>query len=365
MATSREGQAAGVARLSLRRSKSFLDRALFRAITFVFLGCALNNVSLELLINSDLGIGNTITASQFVFISLFGLITHLQYRDGSLYLQERRSPIGFFFKTTSVFVIVSLINNVVFIFNISIPFHMLFRSCSLVVSMGLGLFVYKKQYTKHQIISCLLITTGVLVATLADSVVQSNCCDAPGVHLDSGRSPGTDHWKGILPWMLGVTLLLISLILSSILGHWQEWGYQQYGRYPQENMFYSHLFSLPFFLFLAPDIISRLPALITRSTDVYIPYLNIPLPYSLILAGNIVSQYICVRGVHDVTCLSTTLTCTFTLTIRKFVSLLISVVFLGNTLTLFHWIGAILVFAGTILYSLPRKLLMHDREKVE
>lgn len=81
------------------------------------------------------------TASQFVFIALVGLVTHL---DRRLRLKPRHSPFSFVLATTAVFLTVSIINNVVFKYNISLPFHMIFRSCSLVVSLLLGLTVFGK-----------------------------------------------------------------------------------------------------------------------------------------------------------------------------------------------------------------------------
>lgn len=118
-------------------------------------------------------------------------------------------------------------------------------------------------------------------------------------------------------------------------------------------MFYSHLMAAPFFLFLASDIGPRGAALLQSSP---IDLLGVGLHPGLILLVNVVSQWVCVQSVYDVTALSTTLTCTFTLTIRKFLSLIISVVFLGNAFTLLHWLGTAMVFGGTVLYSLPADL---------
>jgi solute carrier family 35 (UDP-xylose/UDP-N-acetylglucosamine transporter), member B4 len=208
------------------------------------------------------------------------------------------------------------------------------------------------RYNRYQVISCLLITAGVIVATFADSIVQIGCCGNDDIRSSTNTSRSLE--SGLFTWFIGVSLLTISLVLSSILGHWQESGYRKYGRYPQENMFYSHVFALPVFLLLAPDIATRLPALISQPSPFSIPVIDTPLSYSAIMVINLLSQYVCVRGVYDITCLSTTLTCTFTITIRKFLSLLISGIFMGNNLTLLHWAGAGLVFIGTVLYSTPR-----------
>jgi UDP-xylose/UDP-N-acetylglucosamine transporter B4 len=51
-----------------------------------------------------------------------------------------------------------------------------------------------------------------------------------------------------------------------------------------------------------------------------------------------------------VTGASGALTTTLTLTIRKFVSLVISIIYFRNPFTLPHWAGSILVFLGGIVY---------------
>lgn len=41
-----------------------------------------------------------------------------------------------------------------------------------------------------------------------------------------------------------------------------------------------------------------------------------------------------------------TLTCTLTLTIRKCISLVISILYFRNPFTIYHWLGSTLVFLG-------------------
>lgn len=45
------------------------------------------------------------------------------------------------------------------------------------------------------------------------------------------------------------------------------------------------------------------------------------------------------------------LTVNLVVTLRKFLSLLLSVVYFDNAFTVFHWSGTILVFGGTLLFS--------------
>ena len=52
---------------------------------------------------------------------------------------------------------------------------------------------------------------------------------------------------------------------------------------------------------------------------------------------------------------SSALSTTFTLTLRKFVSLILSIIYFRNPFSLFHWIGTLFVFGGSVVYSLGRK----------
>lgn len=49
--------------------------------------------------------------------------------------------------------------------------------------------------------------------------------------------------------------------------------------------------------------------------------------------------------------MTSSLTGNLTLTVRKFVSLIVSVVYFKNDFTPLHWAGASLVLIGTVLYT--------------
>ena len=68
------------------------------------------------------------------------------------------------------------------------------------------------------------------------------------------------------------------------------------------------------------------------------------------LAGNVVTQYICIRSVYILTSECTSLTVTLVVTLRKFMSLMFSIFYFQNPFTLYHWIGTVLVFGGTLVF---------------
>ncbi|KAJ1805937.1 golgi uridine diphosphate-N- acetylglucosamine transporter [Coemansia sp. RSA 2523] len=90
----------------------------------------------------------------------------------------------------------------------------------------------------------------------------------------------------------------------------------------------------------------------------------ISVPYLWIsLLVNVLSQWACASGVHQMTSMSSSLTLNVVLNLRKLVSLVISVLLFQNPVTPGMMAGCMLVFAGTFAYSkfrpvvaVPKKL---------
>ncbi len=68
------------------------------------------------------------------------------------------------------------------------------------------------------------------------------------------------------------------------------------------------------------------------------------------IALNLLSQLVCVTGVYQMTSSSSSLTTTLAITVRKFVSLILSIVYFGHHFGGLHWTGAVLVFLGALTY---------------
>ena len=71
----------------------------------------------------------------------------------------------------------------------------------------------------------------------------------------------------------------------------------------------------------------------------------------LYILSNCVTQYVCIRGVFVLTTECPSLVVTLVVTLRKFVSLLFSIFYFQNPFTIQHWVGTILVFGGTALFT--------------
>lgn len=76
------------------------------------------------------------------------------------------------------------------------------------------------------------------------------------------------------------------------------------------------------------------------------------------LICNVLTQFICISAVFKLTSECTSLTVTLVVTLRKFISLLFSIWYFENLFTFVHWVGTVLVFGGTLLFSNVPDLLL-------
>merc|ERR1719273_2297372 len=107
--------------------------------------------------------------------------------------------------------------------------------------------------------------------------------------------------------------------------------------------------------------------LIALSSDVIalpvFPMLQIP-KLVLYLIGNTLTQYICISAVFILTTECASLTVTLVVTLRKFGSLLFSIWYFNNAFTIYHWLGTILVFSGTLVFSLKKDSVTQKAARV-
>lgn len=198
-----------------------------------------------------------ITFAQFICVSLYGLSQHIQWPvvqewhsgtppSGSTsttpqpstssglwryipHLQERKIPLTRWLAIVVMFFAASVLNNLSLAYKISVPLHIIFRSGGLMVGMVLGMLIMKKRYSASQIFAVTVVTVGVIYATT--SAKTSNSKTPPSSGGGGGVSTGD--------YAMGVLMLTIALIISSLLGLLQEDTYQKYGSEWREGLFYS------------------------------------------------------------------------------------------------------------------------------
>merc|ERR1712029_964047 len=104
--------------------------------------------------------------------------------------------------------------------------------------------------------------------------------------------------------------------------------------------------------------------ILTASAPLVIPYFNFSIPSMLLyLLGNVITQYICISSVFVLTTECASLTVTLVVTLRKFLSLLFSIMYFNNPFTPYHWLGTGLVFGGTLLFSDIPSMIKSSKEK--
>ncbi|KAJ1931025.1 golgi uridine diphosphate-N- acetylglucosamine transporter, partial [Linderina macrospora] len=157
----------------------------------------------------------------------------------------------------------------------------------------------------------------------------------------------------------------MGVFLAAMLGLYQETTYKKYGKHWQEGLFYNHVLALPMFLFFRNDILAQMRALsVSRPVNLAaLPVVgplcpNISVPSLWVsLVANILSQLVCVSGVHRLTSMSSSLTLNVVLNLRKLVSLVLSVVLFKNSVNAGMVAGCLMVFVGTFAYSQTNQLL--------
>jgi len=297
----------------------------YKLVAKTLFGCCSSVIFLELLIKEDSGVGNLVTLCAFLFISADGLLHDLQ-----LGRKKLQVPVTEWLKMVIIFFVVNVINNASFSFNIAMPLYTIFRSGSLAASLITEKLVLGRCHSKKKSLAVILMTFGIIMFTYASSkqVQEEN------------------H---ILDWIAGIILLSTSLVLSARMGIYQEQIYSKYGRHHKEALFFTHFLPLPGFLFLASDITQHFN--IVMDSPAIGPQ-TFPIPRMvLFLLGNILSQYVCASSIFQLSTTYSSLTITMLLTLRKFFSILISGWFFGNILTAWHWVGTLLVFIATFMFS--------------
>ncbi|XP_049886264.1 UDP-xylose and UDP-N-acetylglucosamine transporter-like [Pectinophora gossypiella] len=284
-----------------------------RTIVKVFVGCCASAFLMEILMAQAPNNANLVTFLQFFFIALQGFIFTSKF--GTI---RPKIPLRHYTLLVALFFVTSVSNNYVYVLHVPSTLHMIIRSASSPASMIVS-WIAKKQAPKiTKCIGSALISMGVALA------------------MYGGATIAEQNEGEFMYWCIGVVILLSTLFLGALTGLQQEILFAKYGKHPEEMLFYTYALPLPLFLGIYPQLQER----ITNSTmDMW-----------FIIALSIVSQFYCTHSVHELATKEPSVTVTFILTLRKFVSLLISSFVFKNNLTVLHVIGTVFVGVGTYVY---------------
>lgn len=233
--------------------------------------------------------------------------------------------------------------------------------------MVMGMIVLGRRYPPSKYISVLMITCGIILCTIisgTEIVSQSFTYqeillynlplsfqkETRGTHAGES-APETNPTVVFFHWVLGITLLTVALFISAGMGIYQERLYAKHGKHPFEALYYTHLMPLPGFLLFSTNISEHF-GIVLSSAPVTLPLLPFALPLQLLyLVGNVLTQFVCIASVYILTTEASALTVTLIVTLRKFTSLLFSIVYFKNQFTICHWLGTICVFYGTVIFT--------------
>jgi UDP-xylose/UDP-N-acetylglucosamine transporter B4 len=374
-------------------------------ISLVFIGCCANAYFLEQATRIQPSCGTLLTFLQFFFTFLQTLPTQLRYsRKEGLRFKAPAIPLRRWSVQVLLYFASSVLNNTAFSFHVPVPVHIIFRSGGLVVNMILGYTLKGRRYSPLQIVSVLLVTGGVVASTLATT--------PDGLSDSSSDNEG----PSAINYFTGIMLLLAALVLSGLMGLYQEMTFAKYGsQHWQEGLFYNHALSLPLFALRfgtlqeewqmalkgtrmwigwgSPGVKDHVKALTwglkgyqegLRSFQSYMTAESVwdlrPLVYKSMdwktasfsspsigmlvpvlfppLFLNVITQLVGINGVNQLTSICSALTVTLVLVVRKAISLAISVLILaparGEEMR-GKWMlgaGASCVLIGTIGYAI-------------
>ncbi|CAO1619693.1 unnamed protein product [Sympodiomycopsis kandeliae] len=305
-------------------------------LSLIFGGCCSNAYFLELSTSQIPNLGTLITLLHFTSTMLVALPSQIDTH--SLKWKKNRVPLYRWLVQVVLYCSTSLLNNIAFGFNVPMPVHIIFRSGGLVVNMIMGWLIRGKRYSLVQIVSVILVTGGVILATLSTS--------PPEDHKKTDSSPSSSY-------VIGISLLSLALVLSSIMGIWQELTFAKYGKDNwQESLFYSHFFSLPLLLIQRGNLSKEISLVMNSPKTEWIGF-TLPSVVPL-LVYNVLTQLACINGVNRLTSKISSVGVTLVLVVRKAISLAISVLLVGgkgNDNMELLTIGALAVGIGTVGYT--------------
>lgn len=105
-----------------------------------------------------------------------------------------------------------------------------------------------------------------------------------------------------------------------------------------------------------PDLMEQVPLLGSVNEIIPTALLNILQSIQMrklwaFLLMNVLTQYVCIAGVNRMTSVATSLTLNLVLNLRKFTSLIFSIIYFDNDFGFGAKMGSLLVFFGTLVYT--------------
>jgi solute carrier family 35 (UDP-xylose/UDP-N-acetylglucosamine transporter), member B4 len=349
----------------------------------VFCGCQANVFLLELIIKGSPDTFYALTCAQYICVGLLTLPLVLRLKaphediEGAasmcpFRLRHSRIPLHNKIILSATAWAMSVANNIVFSFDVSVPLHATFRSSSLMMNMLAGYLFLNKRFTLPQVLCAATICIGLIALTLEKTRKARKEGNTSAAADDVLLMPSAPTWHSAI----GVSILVTTTFCTAGLGVFQEYMYRDAHRREAareaqrhtttkcltgsdngnndgdgddaaplwaEALCMSHLYALPLFL-LFPSRLFQEFASIHPANRVH-------------LLLNCLTQLVCIAGVYVMNQRTSAFTLTLTLTLRKLASVTLSVFYFGHyrTFTLVEWVAMVgALAAGTAFSFLPK-----------
>lgn len=323
-------------------------------------------IFMEYVLKGDTTAGPFLNATEFVFVLIQSIPGRMT--PGTLRLRPLFATWTSHAQHGALWVCMSTLTNYAFAFNISVPIHTLFRSCNVIASVILGWLLFGQRYSPKQLLCVCVITVGIFLGSIGDAKAISSGCDG----IDCGPAPSpAQNSQELAIWGAGIGILICCQIIQAILGHSQAVFYKKFqdkaprNQLADEYLFSAHVLSLLMIVGLWKDI-AHSARLAFDSPP--IPGF-VPLPQQMVwLLLNNASQLVCIKGVFRLSAHYSPLTVNITLSVRKFLSVMFSIVWFGNAWTSLHSASTLAIFGGVFAYSqcaAPAPLAVTDEKKAE
>ena len=192
----------------------------------------LTNVAFEKLSKSEPGCTGLLTFAQYV-VALIGGVP-----SARKHLSSPAIPFRVHMAFTLLMFVTAYAGNRSVEFSLPFPIYLIIKSSNLIASMAVGC-LFGKAYTRGQAMAVLVMTAGVVLATLANS--------------SGGSSTAAASMSFDTQVLAGASLCALSTLSMALLGCYQESAFRIYGQHHKEAIFYIHALGLPPLLWLQAE----------------------------------------------------------------------------------------------------------------
>eukprot|EP00928_Gymnodinium_smaydae_P083734 TRINITY_DN66973_c0_g1_i1.p1 TRINITY_DN66973_c0_g1~~TRINITY_DN66973_c0_g1_i1.p1 ORF type:complete len:356 (-),score=32.33 TRINITY_DN66973_c0_g1_i1:219-1286(-) len=338
--------------------------SLFLPVLMIIGGCMFNIIATEYVLKGDPKAGNLMTLAEISMVLLQRIPSRLSTKS-SFGIKPLLMPLMSHVQFTVLWSSMSVLSNFAFAYNISIPIFTLVRSCNMIATVLLGRLIFGQRYSWAQLICVAVVSCGIFLASMgeakalkkATTVGCTGCSDAFPSAAESAPVSNDENYAAELAiWGIGIGILAFVQFVQGLLGHIQSRFYQKYsslaskGDLVDEFMFTSHLVALLPFIFMRNDVgTAARAAFESDPIPALLPWYVPSRVVWLILTS--VAQSICLKGVFQTSAIVSPLTLTIILSLRKFLSVIVSVLWFSNPWTLWHSVATVLIFGGAFAYS--------------